>query len=115
MDPDTFAEILGLVESDGNPNAKLGDGGRAFGRWQVHPDWVFEWALRLKVTPKLNELWDDFMRRLIKAFYNFPFHLKLQPIEVAMTFHIGHITHVGQPNWDDDYATRFKFYAAQQH
>ncbi len=110
MEPETFATILGLVESDGNLNAPLGDDGRAAGRFQIHPDFLWEWAFRLKVQPKLNERWDSFYSRLVQAFFTFPFHLKLLPVEVAMTFHMGHIvrrTDPLPPDWDRDYENKW--------
>ncbi len=116
MEPETFATILGLVESDGNPNALLGDDGRAAGRFQIHPDFLWEWANRLKLQPKLNERWDSFYSRLVQAFFTFPFHLKLLPVEVAMTFHKGHIVRWATPlppDWDQDYANRWSIMATK--
>src|ERR1019366_10578033 len=99
-----------LVESDGDPDAPLGDGGRAAGRFQIHPDWEYEWSDRLKIRPKLNERRDSFYSRLVQAFFQFPFHLKLLPVEVAMTFHKGHIVRQTSPlpaDWDAGYAARW--------
>ena len=116
MEPEEFARILGLVESDGQPNAPNGDNGRAMGRFQIHPDWMWEWANRLHIQPRLSESWDSFHERLVMKFFQFPFHLKLLPVEVAMTFHLGHIVRqpvttqggFGLGAWDIDYAQRWK-------
>ena len=111
MTPQQFATAIGAVESNNNPNSPLGDHGRAFGQFQVHPDWVFDWARRLALAPQLGELWDSFIERLVCAFYSF--HVsQLSAPEIAMTFHIGHVVHFGGADWDAGYGDRFSKAAA---
>ena len=107
MTPDQFTYALGIVESSNNPNAPLGDAGRALGRYQCHPDFVWQWAHRLGLAPQLNETWDSFLTRLVVAFYNFHAPQNLTDVQIAMTFHEGHITREGDPSWDAGYALRF--------
>ena len=106
MTPQHFAQCIGQVESNNNANAPLGDGGRAFGRFQTHPDWVWDWAHRLAIAPQLGELWDSFIERLVCGFYGF--HCShLSAPEIAMSFHIGHIVRFGGDDWDVGYGNRF--------
>lgn len=100
-----FADALGVVESNGNPYAPMGDGGRALGRWQIHPDELWTWAHRLALAPELGETWDSFIERVVWGFYQF--HTTLSAVEVAMTWHIGHVVRENDVEWDDAYADRF--------
>lgn len=107
MTPQQFSTALGLTESNGNPNSPLGDHGRALGRFQVHPDWVFDWSNRLGIVPKLSETWDSFVERMVQAFYTHHVGGTLSDVEIAMAFHIGHLVHNYDPDWDSAYADRF--------
>ena len=101
-----FAEAIGQVESGNNPNAPLGDAGRALGRYQCHPDWIWTQCRHFTLAPFLNETWDAFVTRLVEAFYvaYSPF---MSDVEVAMYFHMGHRVHPTDGDWDRDYANRF--------
>jgi hypothetical protein len=105
-----WIDALGKTESNSAPNAPLGDGGRAMGRWQVHPDWLWGWASHYGILPKLSETWDEFVRRILERFaYD---HLGwLGDVRSAMYFHIGHIAKETDPSWDKDYAKRFSNFA----
>ena len=105
--PLAFATAIGLVESNGNPNSKLGDDGRALGRFQVHPDECWGWAKRLSLAPQLSETWDSFVERIVEGFYSFHTDQGLTAIQTAMTWHIGHIVREESPDWDLGYASRF--------
>jgi hypothetical protein len=105
-----FLAVLAHTESKSNPNAPLGDDGRALGRWQVHPDWVWSTARRFSLQPLLNESWDRFVERLVTAFYK-EHSQYLSDIEVAMFFHLGHLESPDQSGWDKGYAERFEEYA----
>ena len=101
-----FTTALGLTESDGNPNAPLGDDGRAVGRFQAHPDWQWTWAKHYNLAPNLDEKWDSWIERLVMAFA--ADHLKyMTPEKVAMYFHLGHMSAPIDKGWDADYAARF--------
>ena len=106
MTTQQFATVVGIVESNGDPNSPLGDHGRALGRFQIHPDEMWAWANRLALAPELGETWDSFIERIVEGFYTFH-TARLAPIEVAMTWHIGHITKEGDPDWDASYAAKF--------
>ncbi len=109
MTPAQFLHVLALTESTDNSEA-WGDHGHAVGRWQVHPDWLWGWALHFSLEPLLNEAWDAFIARVIAQF--FVWHqAELKPVEIAMKFHLGHESHQGAPDWDDPYAQRFNRYA----
>ena len=110
MTPQQFSAVIGYIESGGNYQ-RWGDAGRAMGRFQMHPDEMWTWAHRLTIAPELNETWDSFIERLVEAFYSF--HLAtLAPVEVAMTYHEGHVVKEGDPSWDAQYAQKFNAAAA---
>lgn len=106
MTPANFAHAIAIVESNDNPNAPLGDAGRALGRYQVHPDWVWTQCRRFTLAPFLNETWDAFIVRLVQAFY-VGYSGTMPDVEVAMYFHLGHHAHPSDGDWDQEYASRF--------
>ena len=106
MTTQEFLYCLGRTESNNDPNVALGDGGRALGRFQVHPDWAWGYARRFGVQPALNETWDSFITRIVVAFYDH-FCGGMPALEVAMYFHVGHPVRPGDKDWDGDYAARF--------
>ena len=101
MTPEQFASVLAEVESGGNWQA-WGDEGRAMGRWQVHPDWLWGWAKNYRVEPALDETWDAFVMRVVLAFARDHFARGMSAVTVAMYFHLGHLG-----DFDRDYAARF--------
>ena len=105
MTPFEFAHRIAVVESNNNPNAPLGDDGRALGRFQVHPDWLFDWSTNYHITPHLMETWDSFVIRVVEAFYQS--HTTMMDVEIAMYFHLGHPCKSTDSDWDKDYAERF--------
>lgn len=111
MTAEQWVSALALTESDGNMSA-WGDGGRAVGRFQVHPDWLWTWALHYKLAPTLNETWDHFIMRVVTAFA--ADHLqRMFEVVAAMYFHLGHVSSQGDQDWDESYADRFRRFAAQ--
>lgn len=108
MTPQQFAQIIAIIESGNISNPPLGDGGRAIGKYQMHPDFVFGWATRLGKLPMLGETWDSFFSRLIQGYYAFRVAGGYTPIQIAMSFHRGHPMREDSPDWlADDYAARF--------
>ncbi len=105
MTPPEFAAAIGEIESGDNPDS-WGDQGRAMGRYQLHPDWLWEWASRLGTAPHLNERWDDWATRIVEAFF-VRWTAVMLPVEVAMFFHEGHVIKAGAAGWDSKYADRF--------
>lgn len=105
MTLEKFLHTLAMTESNNNADVELGDGGRALGRFQVHPDWVFTQSKKFKKEPNLNETWDSFITRLVSAFFN-QFQL-LRPVYIAMHFHLGHASFEWSDDWDKEYAARF--------
>lgn len=104
-----FVHAIAMTESTDNPEA-WGDHGHAIGRYQVHPDWLWGWAVKFSLAPLLNESWDNFIARVVARF--FVWHQgELKPVEIAMKFHLGHETHDWEKDWDKPYATRFLKYA----
>lgn len=109
MTPAEFTHALAMTESTDNPEA-WGDHGHAVGRYQVHPDWLWGWAKHFSVEPLLMETWDSFIARVIGRF--FVWHQsELKPVEIAMKFHLGHLAHPSDADWDAAYAARFNRYA----
>jgi hypothetical protein len=111
MNTDDFLTCLAETESGDHPDVHLGDAGRAFGRWQVHPDWVWTQCRRFGIQPTLNETWDSFIRRLVTAFFEH-YIQTMDESEVAMYFHLGHHTLPTDTDWDAGYAERFQGFAA---
>ncbi len=104
-DAERFRQAIAIVESNDNPDVGLGDAGRAFGRYQVHPDWVGSWSYRLVVHPQVGDTWDKWCGRLVEAFFIHCVSIGLDMSETAVYFHLGH------PGGSDD-AYRARFQAA---
>jgi hypothetical protein len=102
---DQIIKALALIESNANW-AAWGDGGRAMGRWQVHPDRLWFEARRFDLEPKLGETWDSFVARVLQAIVHVAMQTQL-PLNIAMYWHLGHWTYPDKPDWDSKYAARF--------
>lgn len=105
-DFEKFAHALALTETLNNPQA-FGDDGRAYGRWQMHPAFVAEWA---PTERDVNETWDGLFRDTLENFYlkrtraGVPLHI------LVMEFHLG-VHAVASGEWDSKYGLRFaEFY-----
>lgn len=108
MTPQQWAQAIAIIESSNRSNPPLGDSGRALGRYQMWPSWVFEWAKRLNLYPTVNETWDAYFTRLIQGYFTFRTKQGLTPVQAAVSFHRGHVVKEGDPDWlADDYAERF--------
>ncbi len=106
MNPAAWVRALQLTESDGQLNPPVGDDGRAFSSFQVHVDWLWEWAKRLSIEPLLGEKLESFVGRVVTAFAYY--HVNWNAIHLAMYFHLGHPSDPTQPDWDVHYAERFE-------
>jgi hypothetical protein len=107
-----FIAALAGTESSNDPNAPLGDDGRALGRFQVHPDWVCTYALLFSRRPLLNETWDAWITALVRLFFQ-RYSPKNTAVQVAMWFHLGHFATEESSDWDAPYAERFNQWAAK--
>lgn len=107
MTPANFAKAIAVVESGDRSNPPLGDDGRALGRYQMHPDWLWEWATNLKTVPALSETWDAYFTRLIQQYFGYRTGQGLTAIQAAVSFHVGHIVREDDPTWDAQYASDF--------
>lgn len=105
MTAQEWVSAIGEVESNNNPNAPLGDGGEAQGRWQIHPSWWDTWQPRSGIRATNRDTWDSWQIRVLEWFFNY--HPTLQPVVLAMYFHLGHFATPTDPDWDTDYAARF--------
>jgi len=103
---DQILAALAEVESSNNPEA-WGDGGRAMGRWQVHPDRLWYEAGRYGLTPFLGETWDAFVARVLWAMVDDRLGPSLTAVEVAMYWHLGHVCQPNSKDWDKVYEARF--------
>ena len=102
-----FVYALGKVESNNTPYGAFGDGGRAMGQWQIHPDARDTYQRLLGINATLGETWDSYIYRLVTLFYFHYSQLGLSVPEVAMTWHLGHISHESDADWDVSYNDRF--------
>jgi len=100
-----FLDAIAQVESSDNPEA-WGDGGRAMGRYQVHPDRLWSEAKRWRLEPKLGETWDQFVARVLTAMFEAN-AVAFQPEEIAMYWHEGHWVKPGGKDWDHLYDQKF--------
>ena len=99
-DPEKFARAIALTESNADPHA-YGDNGQALTSFQCHPAWVWQWATKLSISPRVSQTWESWIGDVVIAFYQHCAGLKLTPVEAAMYYHLGH---VGK---DDSYGNRF--------
>lgn len=102
---DQFLKALAVVESSDNPQA-WGDTGRAMGRWQVHPDRLWQELHAMRSAPQLGETWDQLSARVLRWLFTTMWDLT-EPLEIAMYWHLGHWSEPGKPDWDAKYAARF--------
>lgn len=100
-----FLDALAQVESSNNPEA-WGYGGRAMGRWQVHPDALWTFAHLYSIKPLLGETWDHLVNRIVTALYN-DNAANEEPRAIAMRWHVGHWTYPSRPEWDLVYEEKF--------
>jgi hypothetical protein len=113
MTPEQFIYCLGMTESGGNVHA-WGDADaslspRAIGRFQVHPDRLFEEASRYKLRPWLNETWDSFVGRVVTAMFVHRTQQGYAPDAIAAYWHQGHFAQPAE--WDQHYMARWYQYA----
>ena len=106
MTAQQFAHALGATESNNNPNAPLGDDGRALGQYQAHPDWICTYAKVFNRWARLNETWDSWIGDLVVLFYG-RYSGKNTDVQVAMWYHLGHFSTEESADWDAVYAARF--------
>lgn len=102
---DQFLNALAVVESSNDWEA-WGDGGRAMGRWQVHPDRLWQECRAGLIFPKLGETWDHLVERVLRTICTFYLD-KVTPGEIAMYWHVGHWCKPTDSTWDTKYAVRF--------
>jgi hypothetical protein len=107
-----FVYAIGKVESNNNPNAQLGDDGRAQGRFQCHPDWWDTWQPKSGIRAVVGDTWDSWQVRVLSWFFDY--HATLDPVILAMYYHLGHISQPTDSDWDVDYASKFKAAAGIQ-
>lgn len=102
---DQFLKALAVVESGDNPEA-WGDTGQAMGRWQVHPSRLWSEMHAHTIAPLVNETWDQLVARVLRVLFADP-RYAVDPVEVAMYWHVGHWCADNNPDWDAKYAARF--------
>jgi len=102
---DQFLKALAVVESSDDPEA-WGDGGRAMGRWQVHPDRLWNEMHVHSITPNLGETWDQLESRVLRAIWA-KYSIDYFPNEIAQFWHLGHLPLAYPAGWDLKYDARF--------
>lgn len=103
---DQFLKALAVIESRDDPEA-WGDAGRAMGRWQVHPDRLWQEMHHGVMWPHLGETWDQLVARVLRTIFSF-YQDKVTPGEIAMYWHVGHWVKPADSTWDAKYAARFE-------
>lgn len=101
-----FAHALALTESDDDPNAPLGDGGRAAGRWQQHPTFYERWAP--KIPYGTEPTWDARFEAALLAFYDQAVAHDIDDVDAACGFNLHGAPIAGSAAQDPDYAARFR-------
>jgi hypothetical protein len=113
MTPAQWALAIACVESGNNPNVGLGDDSCAFGAWQMHPAFLWEWATDLKISPTVNETLYSWQNRIAMAFYTYHQTRGFSDVEIAVMYHLGHIAQPSDSDWNDEnYPERFTRAAA---
>jgi hypothetical protein len=102
---DQFLKALAVVESSDDPEA-WGDAGRAMGRWQVHPDRLWQEMHAYRITPAPGETWDQLVARALRAMYSNLTQAHTDTA-IAMYWHLGHFAKSTDDDWDAKYAARF--------
>ena len=101
-----FAHALALTESADNPNAPLGDGGRAAGRWQEHPSFYERWVP--KIAYGTEPTWDEQFRAALLAFYDYAAQHDIEDVDAACGFNLHGAPIAGSAAQDPVYAERFR-------
>ena len=118
MTPEQFAAVIAQVESTNNPEAwgdNVGDPPlpQAFGRYQMHMAFIWEWAHDLNISPNVGETVDSFQTRLLQGYFTKRMSQGFLPIEAGVSFHTGHPTFPNDDDWNDEnYPERFTRAAA---
>jgi hypothetical protein len=99
-----------MTESVNDPDARLGDDGRALGRFQCHPDRLWSEAHRYQMQPRLGETWDSFITRVVTAMHAHWQTRGKADLEIAMFWHLGHFAAPESIDYDHEYAKRFSLY-----
>lgn len=107
MTPVNFAAAIAVVESSNRSNPPLSDGGRARGRYGLHPDFFDEWRGKLNLSAELSETWDSWDGRIVMGYFTVRTGQGLTAIQAAVSFHVGHIVREDDPTWDAQYASDF--------
>ena len=80
---------------------------RAMGRWQVHPDRLWDESHRLNVEPRLGESWDEFGGRVVTKLFSL-YLPSWSAVYIAMYWHLGHWSTSIQPDYDAAYAVKYE-------
>lgn len=100
-----FAQALALTESNDNPNAPLGDDGRAAGRWQMHPSFYEEWTT--PIPHGTEPSWDTQFRNALFRFYMRAVRNGIDDADAACGFNLSGQPEPGMAARDPVYAQRF--------
>lgn len=100
-----FKIVLALTETKDQPE-KFGDAGRACGRWQMHPEFFFDF---FPGRPRPGSTWDEWFEPALQGFW---LHYRARYPNVFM---LAEIFHLGWRAWergdhDAEYSARFRTY-----
>jgi hypothetical protein len=113
MTPSQWALAVAICESGNNPNVGLGDDSCAFGAFQMHPEFLWEWAVKLRIAPMLGETLYSWQSRIAVNYCIYHLAQGLSYVAIAVTYHLGHIAQPTDPDWNDEnYPERFERAAA---
>lgn len=101
-----WSTALAYTESNNNPNAPLGDDGRAIGRWQMHLPFLYTWLTSYQWRGEITV--DKRCELALRNFYNAAAKKDIDDIDAACGFN-----KTGEPDsckaiYDVDYATCFQ-------
>jgi hypothetical protein len=105
-DEDLFIRAIARVESSDDPNVRLGDNGRAAGRYQQHPTFYASWQPTTAELQTMHEpTWDQCYELALRKFW------RKRPVDkafadVAVAYHL-HGQHVYSGD-DQTYRQRFE-------
>lgn len=79
----------------------------------MHPAFLMEWATDCKIFPTVNETLYSWQMRIAAAFCDYHQKRGFSDVEIAVLYHLGHLSSPDQPDWNDEnYPERFTRAAA---
>ena len=103
-----FDHALSLTESGDNPNAPLGDGGRAAFRRQMHPVFYEDPRWAVPIPHGTDPTWDETCEWRLRRFWEWAVAHDIDDLDAACGFNLHGAPIAGSAAQDPAYAERFR-------